>query len=405
MDPSLSALLSPELSVDDLIQEMLQSVRRVLGMQVAFVSEFDQGRRIFRYVDAERSFNPIRVGQWDALNASYCQLVVEGKLPELIPDARRDARVQHLPATHELPVGAHLSVPIRFSGGEVYGTFCCFSQHPDDSLNQRDLSALRLFAGFAARVLERRKAQETQTRDTLERIRRVLTEKQYDILYQPIINVAIDRLVGHEALAVFHPRPQRSPDKWFADAHRAGLGEELELALVSRALEQLQHFPPHSYISINLSPQTILGGRLDAILAPHDLSRVVLEITEHTSVADYGEIARRLADLRRAGLQLAVDDAGAGFASFRHVLRLDPDIIKLDASLIQKIDIDPPSRALAAALIRFAEEIGCKVVAEGVETESELSVLRDLKVNKAQGYLLGRPSAPDECLAATRWRS
>lgn len=101
--------------------------------------------------------------------------------------------------------------------------------------------------------------------------------------------------------------------------------------------------------------------------------------------------------MRQRGLKLAVDDAGAGFASFRHILKLKPDVIKLDTSLIRQIDTDTGCRALAAALIRFAEETGSKVVAEGVETEAELQALRELKVTKAQGYLLGRP-APLESL-------
>ena len=86
-----------------------------------------------------------------------------------------------------------------------------------------------------------------------------------------------------------------------------------------------------------------------------------------------------------------MDDAGAGFASFRHILKLKPDVIKLDGSLIRNIDSSTGCRALAAALIRFAEETGSKVVAECIETEAELAVLRELKVNKAQGFLLGRP--------------
>lgn len=117
----------------------------------------------------------------------------------------------------------------------------------------------------------------------------------------------------------------------------------------------------------------------------------MLEVTEHASVSDYSLIAAELAPLRRKGLTLAVDDAGAGFASFRHILKLKPDVIKLDISLIHSIDTDIGCRALAAALIRFAEETGSKVVAEGVETAAELHVLRELGISLAQGYLLGRP--------------
>lgn len=122
----------------------------------------------------------------------------------------------------------------------------------------------------------------------------------------------------------------------------------------------------------------------------------MLEVTEHASIDDYAVIARKLEPLRQRGVRLAVDDAGAGYASFRHILKLKPDVIKLDASLVSAIDSDNGVRALAAAVIRFAEETGSKVVAEGVETEHELEVLRQLNVNKAQGYLLGRPSRLEE---------
>lgn len=99
---------------------------------------------------------------------------------------------------------------------------------------------------------------------------------------------------------------------------------------------------------------------------------------------------------------MAVDDAGAGYASFRHILKLKPDVIKLDSSLIRNVDSDTGCRALAAALIRFAEETGCKVVAEGVETQEELTMLRRLEVSKAQGYLLGRPLPLHPRLAMSR---
>ena len=118
----------------------------------------------------------------------------------------------------------------------------------------------------------------------------------------------------------------------------------------------------------------------------------MLEVTEHTSIDDYSVIARKLEPFRVRGIRLAVDDAGAGYASFRHILKLRPDVIKLDSSLVSAIDSDKGIRALAAAVIRFSEETGSKVVAEGVETKHELKVLRQLNVNKAQGYLLGRPS-------------
>jgi EAL domain-containing protein (putative c-di-GMP-specific phosphodiesterase class I) len=145
------------------------------------------------------------------------------------------------------------------------------------------------------------------------------------------------------------------------------------------------------YLSLNVSPETLLEPDFASVFDGAPLSRLMLEVTEHRSVTDYEAVERQLAPLRAAGMKLAVDDAGAGFASFRHILRLRPDVIKLDASLIRHIDERPDSRALASALIRFAQETGCRMVAEGVETAGELRVLRELAVNKAQGYLLGRP--------------
>ena len=125
----------------------------------------------------------------------------------------------------------------------------------------------------------------------------------------------------------------------------------------------------------------------------YELGGVSEELARATLARRVAAVRTFTAWLRREGLRLAVDDAGAGYASFRHILKLKPDVIKLDASLIRNVDSDTGCRALAAALIRFAEETGCKVVAEGVETQEELAMLRRLAVNKAQGYLLGRPSA------------
>jgi EAL domain-containing protein (putative c-di-GMP-specific phosphodiesterase class I) len=131
---------------------------------------------------------------------------------------------------------------------------------------------------------------------------------------------------------------------------------------------------------------------LPAVLCDGDLSRVVLEITEHTTVEDYAKLHEVLRPLRERGMRLSIDDAGAGYSSFRHILRLRPDFIKLDISLTRDIDSDRGRRALAAALIGFARETGAELIAEGVETESELATLRKLGVHKAQGYLLGRPA-------------
>jgi EAL domain-containing protein (putative c-di-GMP-specific phosphodiesterase class I) len=136
-----------------------------------------------------------------------------------------------------------------------------------------------------------------------------------------------------------------------------------------------------------------------------DGNRLVLEMTEHAVVEDYDALQAALAQLRRFGIRVAVDDAGAGFASLRHILSLVPEFIKLDRSLTSGIDSDLPKRALARGLISFAQEIGTSVIGEGVETASELEALRELGVGFAQGYYLGRPVPLDDVAAAKQDRT
>ena len=143
----------------------------------------------------------------------------------------------------------------------------------------------------------------------------------------------------------------------------------------------------------------MLDPRFDTLLQRiPSLDRLVLEITEHAAVDHYEAIAERLKTYRERGLKIAVDDAGAGYASFRHILNLGPNRIKLDMSLTRDIDADPARRALAAALIHFSAETGSTLVAEGVETAAELATLKELGVNKAQGYFLGRPISAAQLL-------
>jgi EAL domain-containing protein (putative c-di-GMP-specific phosphodiesterase class I) len=374
-----------------LIGEAIHAVRSHLGMDVAFVSEFANGRRYFRNVDGAGADLPIRVGDSDLLEDGYCQRVVDGRLPELIRDAGALPEAAALAVTHELPVGAHLSVPIRLADGSVYGTFCCFSYRADQSLNDRDLQVMRAFAEVTSRTIEKQKNLQRQREDKSERIRRVFDQDQLSPVFQPIFNLDTGRIAGVEALARFSGALQRGPDVWFAEAAEVGWGAEMELLSIRKALDQLSVVPDGVYMTLNVSPSTVLGGKLDTVLNGRPLERLGLEITEHAAISDYLGVKRILQPLRKRGLMLAVDDVGAGYSSLRHILTLKPDLIKLDIGLIRSINRDPDRRAMASALIAFSHQTGSRIVAEGVETAQELSTLRKLGAEKAQGYLLGRP--------------
>jgi EAL domain-containing protein (putative c-di-GMP-specific phosphodiesterase class I) len=241
------------------------------------------------------------------------------------------------------------------------------------------------------------------------RISGVLARADLRIVFQPIISTASGRLVGAEALSrfeAFNPAdPPDPPDVVFAQAATVGLGVELELLAVRVALLAAQALPEDLYVSINVSPAAVLSSELtDALLASHvPLHRIVLEITEHVSVSDYRVLTSRTDELRSLGVRIAVDDAGAGFSSFRHILRLAPEYIKLDRTLIENISDDPARRALAAAVVLFAYEMGSAVVAEGIETLAELRMTQTLGIDAAQGFLLGRPT--DDWSTWAEWHS
>lgn len=239
--------------------------------------------------------------------------------------------------------------------------------------------------------LRREDVRTQERRERTERIERAIAGEDLTMVFQPIFRMQDRRIVGYEALARFDGGPARPPDVWFREAAEVGLGLELELVPVRLAVAQLMRLPPDAYLSINLSHRTATAARLLDALGGSRLDRVVIEITEHEAVEDYDELATALKELRGLGARTAIDDAGAGFASLRHTLLLDPDIIKVDISLTRQIDIDRGRRALTAALSSFAEEMGMDIVAEGVETQAEMDALADLGVRFGQGFFLARP--------------
>lgn len=213
-------------------------------------------------------------------------------------------------------------------------------------------------------------------------------------VFQPIVDVRSGVAVGYEALTRFDADPAQPPDRWFADAESVGLGVELDCLALTTALHAARHLPSGCYLSVNVTPQTLRSVSLAGLLsaAPVASERVVIEITEHSSVADYQALRTPMAQLRALGVRFAVDDAGSGYASFRHILQLRPEVIKLDREIVHDLHLDPARRALAAAVVMFASEVGSTVTAEGVEVDNQLRVLADLGIDTAQGYLLGRPT-------------
>jgi EAL domain-containing protein (putative c-di-GMP-specific phosphodiesterase class I)/CheY-like chemotaxis protein len=224
------------------------------------------------------------------------------------------------------------------------------------------------------------------------RIERVLAdESALSVVFQPIWDLKVGSCAGVEALARFSAFPKQGPDRWFADADEVGARTELELLAIRRALERFPDLPPPMHMAINVSPSTLLASAFSELIASAFPQRTVIELTEHAPVEDYNVLNASVGRIRQLGGRLSIDDAGAGFASLSHILRLAPDFIKLDKTLTAGIEGDHSQQALAAGLISFADRIGATIIAEGIEREEQVSVLSELGVPYGQGYHLGRP--------------
>lgn len=219
----------------------------------------------------------------------------------------------------------------------------------------------------------------------------MIATRRFHTVFQPMYSLLTGRLVAVEALTRFDVEPYRSPDRWFAAADAAGRGVELEVAALAMALETAADLDPTIELSINASPCALDDTRLIELLTVHQGRQLVVEITEHAVVEDYHLLEKMVANLRTLGVKIAVDDAGAGFASLRHIVHLEPDIIKLDISLTQDLAASPLRRALAGSLIDFAHSTGAQLVVEGIEEVADLNAWTALGAHAAQGFLVGRP--------------
>ncbi len=263
----------------------------------------------------------------------------------------------------------------------------------DSSLEQagliETLPALVEFADLAGALIGRDVLERTEVRRGRDHMRSIIAERAFKPVFQPIVDLELATVVGYEALSRFADGVP--PDERFSEAAALELGHELELATLEMALDAAQALPAGAWLNVNVSPGLILSGKpLQALIRGYG-GRLVLEVTEHAAIADYAAL---LAAMGRLGpnVEFAVDDAGAGFASLRHILELRPAFVKLDRWLIADIKSDEARQAMIVGLSHFARETGCRLIAEGIETADELAVLRALDIHLGQGYLLGRPA-------------
>jgi EAL domain-containing protein (putative c-di-GMP-specific phosphodiesterase class I) len=263
-----------------------------------------------------------------------------------------------------------------------------------------DLTFARRLHAYEGEIAERESRAAAEAQDLrflsarLTRVRMAFEYRRLVAVYQPIVDLRTGATRGYEALSRFQLDPLRPPDQWFAEADAAGLGPELEMHAIRSAIKSRHRLPAGTYLSVNVSPKTLLSQGFAALLQSLDGEPLVVEVTEHSAVEDYDELKRAIDQFRARGVRLAIDDLGTGFASFMHIVKLLPEFMKLDLSLTRDIEADAVKQALTAALVGFASQIGAHLIAEGVETVEEMQTLKALGVECAQGYYLGAPAPP-----------
>ncbi|MTD46342.1 EAL domain-containing protein [Conexibacter sp. W3-3-2] len=298
--------------------------------------------------------------------------------------------------------GQSVAVPLPAHRGAPTGWFVCGTAQPpaDDAQRARTIALATEVAGHAASALSTCLEHRARLRAERHEIRAIIEHGAFRPVFQPIVELPTGHAIGFEALTRFDDGTR--PDLRFAAASRVGLGPDLELATLERALWATTLLPRGAFVSVNVSAALVQEPGLVRSLLRSARRAIVLEITEHERITDYTAVRTQLDAL--PGVRVAVDDAGGGFASLRHVIELRPDFVKLDRGLVHGIDADPLRRSLVAGLTQFAHDSGCEIVAEGIETTAELDAVRDIGITAGQGWLFGRP-CPAELAGAAAPRT
>jgi EAL domain-containing protein (putative c-di-GMP-specific phosphodiesterase class I) len=371
---------------------LLETAAQRLDMTVSYVAEIRDGVQTFEHVWSSGPV-PVRAGESVPADDSYCARMLDGRIPSVVRDAAEVPEVADLPQTASGLVGSYVGVPVRLADGTVYGSLCVFRAEPHTALDETAEALLHVLAEAAGRIVERRMRADRREHRTLEAVDAIIAAQGPQMAFQPIVDLRRGNLFAVEALARF-PGSRLAVPEWFKRDAEARGDQRLERAALSsaaRLLPLLEDAAPGVRLGVNLSSAALITPSVQRLLAGLPLSRLIVEITEHEIVDDYASVTAALEPLRADGLLVAVDDTGAGYASLRHLLHLQPDIVKLDISLVAGVDTARTQQALIEALVRLTRAQGSRLVAEGVETAGERTALARLGVPYAQGYAIARP--------------
>jgi diguanylate cyclase (GGDEF)-like protein len=243
----------------------------------------------------------------------------------------------------------------------------------------------------------------------LEEFREIIEIPRLSVVYQPIMDFRSGEVLGWESLARGPGGSHfRSPVVLFDFAEEAGFLFSLEKVCREQAIGNVGEFSSKQKLFLNIHPRTLTDphfspGETLRLLQGYGLNphNIVFEITERHSITEFTLFHRTLEHYRKQGYLVAIDDVGTGYSGLSSIAEIRPEFIKVDMSFIRGIDTNPVKRALLETLVAFADKIGCGIIAEGIETETEMSSLISMGVHYGQGYHLARPQHPKPSPALT----
>ena len=385
----------------DWVHWLLDAARARLGMEVAWVSLFTEGSQLISAATGDLAAMNVQEGMSAPLEGSYCVRVLSGQLPPVVTGAGRDPRTRDLSVTSELRIGSYVGAPVRGPDSRPIGMLCCVSRDPGAQLDGESVRTVELLADLISDHFEHSDpAAVHQLTARRARVRAFLARGAVEVHLQPVVDMVTGAVAGHEALSRFPGWGGDGTAALFTEAAAVGVGVELEEVAVRAALAEAGRLPGGLTLAVNLSPDALLCPSVLDLLLAHVGCPLAVEITEHSPVDDYEAVVAVTRRLRSTGVAVSVDDAGAGYASLRHIVRLNPDVIKLDIGLVMGLHTDRARQAMTSAMVAFAGETGASLIAEGVEDPAERDTLVVRGVRYGQGYLFGRPRPAHEVLGA-----
>lgn len=385
-------------SADETAQAICRELQRIPDLDIAVVYEFAHDGSVVPIGQIAPPGAPTFPGRpLPAARAAYLRESATG--PWIDEWRRRPDDDAYRSAWLDLGLTCGAFVPFG-SDGVTHGLISAGTTAPIGSAGvARWLPSLTEFATIAAALLVPELSTRRAEEGTRAEMHRIIVEEDLVTVFQPIVRLRDGSVIGYEALTRF--ADGTPPDHRFAVADSVGVGRELESAAIVVALREARRLPRGRWVSVNLSPSRLTEPGIIELLRARRGRPLVVEVTERLAIDDYDAVRTAL-DRLGGSVEVAVDDAGAGFASLRHILELRPSYVKLDMQLVRGVDADPARQALIAGMVYFARQSGCHLIAEGIETEAERVALRRLGVPFGQGFRFGYPAPASEIAAAER---